>query len=56
MPWRSVIYSVIDYLLGKKKWESPEAILAWAHFHRTVRYGLVCEEKLKFNGQIYVAI
>ena len=26
MSWRSVINSVIDYFLGKKKWESPEAI------------------------------
>ena len=27
-----------------------------AHFHSTVRYGLVCGENLKFNSQVYVSI
>ena len=40
MPWRSVINSVIDYLLGKKKWESPEAIFGSFSQYGSIRSSL----------------
>ena len=40
MSWRSVINSVIDYLLGKKKWESPEAIFGSFSQYGSIRSSL----------------